>query len=98
MSEEMRAIQSLKCRNCGHSTDDEESTWVINARWPVKLRLTGDGSIEYMIAELEDQEVLDRLDLSKVVCDKCQGEDVEVEGMDLTTEPDASGQETSSAE
>ena len=86
MFEEDRPIQFFKCRSCGRSMDDEESTWMVDVRWPVKLKVKNDGSLGYMLANMEDADIIERLDLSVVVCDECHSDDVEVKEWDATPE------------
>ncbi len=84
MFEEDRPIQFFKCRKCGCSMDDEESTWMVDVKWPVKLKVKNDGSLGYMLANMEDEDILDRLDLNVVVCNECKSDDVEVKEWDST--------------
>ena len=84
MFEEDRPIQFFKCRKCGRSMDDDESTWMIDVKWPIKLKVKKDGSIGYMLAEMKDEDILQRLDLSLVICDECHSKDVEVKEWDTT--------------
>lgn len=86
MLEEDRPIQFFKCKKCGVSMDDEESTWMVDVKWPVKLKVKKDGSIGYMLANMEDEDILDRLDLSVVLCDACRSDDIEIKEWDDTPE------------
>ena len=74
----------FKCRGCGQSMDDDESVWVVEVKWPTKIKVKSDGQIAYMLAELEDKDVIDRLNLNEIICDSCKSNDVEVKEWDET--------------
>ncbi len=68
----------FKCKKCGASFDDDESIWIVNVGWPVKLKVDAEGGIAYMQAELQDDEVIERVDLDEIVCENCGEAEVEV--------------------
>lgn len=68
----------FRCRQCGQSMDNEESTWVVDVKWPAKLKVDSEGKVAYMLAEMDDADIMQRLDFSEVICDQCRGSDVEV--------------------
>ncbi len=66
----------LKCKQCGQSTTDEESVWISNVKWPIKL-MFGEKGLGFMTAELEEKDIVQLIDWSEAMCDKCQGTELE---------------------
>lgn len=70
----------LKCKSCGRSMDDEESIWVVNVKWPIKMRFNEAG-MSYMTANLDDNLIMQLIDWSEVVCDSCQSTEIEIKAL-----------------
>ena len=66
----------LKCKQCGQSTTDEESEWISNVKWPIKL-MFGEQGMGFMTADLEEKDIVSLIDWSETMCEKCKNDDLE---------------------
>ena len=70
------AEQVLTCKKCGCSTKDDESIWIANVKWPIRIRLNAEG-LSYKVAELENNQIVELIDWDDIICDACKGEEID---------------------